>query len=156
TRAIAAYGTDPKARETLTGLVMKGQALFRSVVIEALGDYKASYALAPIGEVAKVDGPLQVDAALALGTIVDKASLALLASLQRTAPTSSLRAIAAGICLLGVNCESHQRYLSESLRFGIATIGFQELVRASASSVGALAVSGRADAAADLIQQGAP
>ncbi|HEX2456497.1 MAG TPA: hypothetical protein VHI99_22555 [Vicinamibacterales bacterium] len=156
TRALAAYGTEPKARETLTGLVMKGQAFFRSIVIEALGDYKAAYALAPIVEVAKVDGPLQVDAALALGKIGDKSSLGILASLQRTAPKASQPGIAAAICLLGVNCESHQRYLSETLRFGIATVGFQELVRASASSLGALAVSGREDAAADLIQQGAP
>ena len=155
-RALAAYASEPKAREMLTGLVMKGQAFFRSVVIEALGDYKATYALAPIVEVAKVDGPLQVDAALALGKIGEKSSLGVLAALQRTAPRESQPAVAAAICLLGVNCESHQRYLSETLRFAIATIGFQELVRASASSLAALAVAGREDAAADLIQQGAP
>ena len=113
---------------------MKGQAYFRSALIEALGDYKAAYAVGPITEVAKIDGPLQVDAAIALGKIGDKASLPVLAGLQRTAPRESQPAVAAAICLLGVNCESHQTYLADTLKFAIATIGFQELLRASASA----------------------
>jgi len=156
TRALAAYGTDPKVKETMAGLVMKGQAFFRSALIEALGDYKAAYAVAPITEVAKIDGPLQVDAAIALGKIGDKASLPLLAGLQRTAPRESQPAVAAAICLLGVNCTSHQSYLSDTLKFSIATIGFQELLRASASGLASLAQSGHEDAAVELIRQGAP
>ena len=156
TRALAAYGADPKVRETMSGLVMKGQAYFRSSVIEALGDYRAAYAVAPITEVAKIDGPLQVDAAIALGKIGDKSSLVTLSALQRSAPRESQPAIAAAICLLGVNCESHQSYLGDTLRFAIATIGFQELVRGSAAGLASLAVSGREAAAAELIRQGAP
>jgi HEAT repeat protein len=71
TRALAAHGDDPKIRQTVEGLVMKGQAFFRSVVIEALGDHRGAYALKPIIEVAKIEGPLQDDAALALGKIGD-------------------------------------------------------------------------------------
>ena len=156
TRALAAYGTDPKVRETMAGLVMKGQAYFRSALIEALGDYRAAYALAPITEVAKIDGPLQVDAAIALGKIGDKASLVTLSGLQRSAPRESQPAIAAAICLLGVNCESHQTYLGDTLRFAVATIGFQALLRGSASGLASLAASGRDAAAAELIRQGAP
>ena len=157
TRALAAYASsDQKVAATMAGLVMKGQAFFRSAVIEAIGDYKGAYALAPITEVAKIDGPLQVDAAIALGKIGDKSSLATLAALQRSAPRESQPAIAAAICLLGVNCESHQSYLNETLRFAIATIGFQELVRGSASGLAALAVAGHESAAAELIRQGAP
>jgi HEAT repeat protein len=156
TRALAAYGTDPKVQEVNAGLVMKGQAFFRSTVIEALGDYRAAYALAPITEVAKIDGPLQVDAAIALGKIGDKSSLATLAALQRSAPRESQPAVAAAICLLGVNCESHEPYLGNTLRFAIATIGYQELVRGSAAGLASLAVSGREAAAAELIRQGAP
>ena len=94
---------------------------------------------------------------LALGKIGDKASLPLLAGLQRTAPRESQPAIAAAICLLGVNCASHQAYLADTLKFAIATIGFQELLR----GVGrrrwpSLAASGREAAAAELIRQGAP
>src|SRR5215218_6179771 len=35
TRTLAAYGADAKVREALTGLVMRGEDLFRAVVIEA-------------------------------------------------------------------------------------------------------------------------
>ena len=143
TRALASYGTDPKVKEVMAGQVMKGQAYFRSALIEALGDYKATYAVAPITEVAKIDGPLQVDAAIALGKIGDKASLSLLAGLQRSAPRESQPAVAAAICLLGVNCESHQAYLTDTLKFSIATVGFQELLRASAAGLASLAQSGR-------------
>ena len=156
TRALAAYGTDPGVRQTMLGLVMKGQAFFRSAVIEALGDYRAAYALKPLTEVARIDGPLQDDAALALGKIADKSSLPVLAGLQRTAPRESQPSIAAAICLLGVNCASHEAYIAQSLAFSIENIGFQELLRSSASALGALAAAGREDAAAELISQGAP
>ena len=104
TRALAAHADDPKVRQTMEGLVMQGQAFFRSVVIEALGDHRGAYAIKPITEVAKIDGPLQDDAVLALGKIGDKAILPVLAGLQRTAPRESQPGIAAAICLLGVNC----------------------------------------------------
>jgi HEAT repeat protein len=155
-RALAAHGDDPRVRQVMDGLVMQGQAFFRSVVIEAIGDYRGAYALQNIVGVAKIDGPLQDDAALALGKIGDKSALPVLAGLQRTAPRESQPSIAAAICLLGVNCSSHQPYIVESLRFSIAKIGFQSLVRSSASGLAVLAVSGREDAAEELIVQGAP
>ena len=117
TRTLAAYGErQPRSRDALIGLVLKGQDFFRSVVIEALGDYKAAYALTSLTAVAKLDGPLQDDAVLALGKIGDKRSLETLAALQRTAPRSVQPSIAAAICLLGINCSSHQGYLEQSLR----------------------------------------
>ena len=156
TRALTAYGTDPVVRQTIINLVMRGHDFFRSEVIQALGDYRASYALAPLTEVAKLDGPLQDDAILALGKIGDKRSLETLAALQRTAPRSVQPAVAAAICLVGSNCEAHQRYLLESLRFAIDNIGYQELLRSAAKGLAALAVAGRQDAAAALIELGAP
>ena len=156
TRTLAAYGTDSRARDVLTGLVLKGQDYFRSVVIEALGDHKAAYALTPITSVAKLEGPLQDDAVIALGKIGDKRSLETLAPLQRTAPRAAQPAVAAAICLLGINCASHQGYLVKSLRFGIDTLGYQELVRASASGLAALAIAGDASAASALIEAGTP
>ncbi|HXW04097.1 MAG TPA: HEAT repeat domain-containing protein [Vicinamibacterales bacterium] len=156
TRALAAFGAQPEARQAMTGLVMKGQAFFRSVVIEALGDYRASYALKPLLEVVAIEGPLQDDAALALGKIGDKAALPALAALQRTAPREAQPAIAGAICLLGVNCSSHERFVVESLRFGIDQPAFQELLRGSATALAALAAAGRQDAAVELVVQGAP
>jgi HEAT repeat protein len=156
TRALAAYGTDSRVRDVLNGLVMKGQDFFRSGIIEALGDYKAAYALPALTTIAKLDGPLQDDAVLAMGKIGDKRSLETLAALQRTAPKAVQPSIAAAICLLGVNCSSHQGYLAESLRFAVATAGYQDLLRASASALAALAVSGDAESTRLLIEVGAP
>ena len=156
TRALAAYASDARVRDVLNGLVMKGEDFFRSAVIEALGDYKAAYALPALTAVAKLDGPLQDDAVLAVGKIGDKRSLETLAALQRTAPKNVQPSIAAAICLLGVNCSSHQGYLAQSLRFAADTAGYQELLRASASALAALATSGDAASAALLIEVGAP
>lgn len=155
-RALAAHGSDARARETMTTLVVKGQDLFRSAVIEALGDHKATYATARITEVARLEGPLQDDAVVALGEIGDKASLAVFAGLQRSAPRETQPAIAAAICMLGVNCPTHTKYLADTLRFAIVNPGFQELVRAAASALAALAVKGQDQPLDILIEQGAP
>ncbi len=156
TRALAASGKDPRVRDVMNGLVLKGQDFFRSAVIEALGDYHAAYALANLTEIAKLDGPLQDDAALAIGKIGDKASLGVLAGLQRTAPRTAQPSIAAAICLLGVNCSSHLNYLDETLRFAIANPGFQDLLRAAASGLAAIASAGNREALDVLVDQGAP
>jgi HEAT repeat protein len=156
TRALAAYGSEPKVRAAMDGLVMKGQDLFRSAVIDALGDYKADYALSSIMAVSKLDGPLQEDAILALGKIGDKRALPTLAGLQATAPKNLQPEIAASICLLGTNCDVHQRFILESLTFSSKNIGYQELLRASARALGALAQEGHADAAGALIDFGIP
>ena len=156
TRALAAYGADPAVRQTMTQLVMSGHDFFRGEVIQALGDYKAAYALPAITNVAKLVGPLQDDAVLAMGKIGDKRSLETLAVLQRSAPRAVQPAIAAAICLVGSNCDAHERYLVESLRFAIANIGYQELLRSSSKGLAALAISGRETAANTLIELGAP
>jgi HEAT repeat protein len=156
TRAIAAHGDQKAAQATMSELVMKGQDFFRSVVIEAIGDYQGAYAFAPLTTVARQDGPLQDDAALALGKIGDKRALETLAALQRTAPRNNQPAVAAAICLLDINCGSHQGYLTESLKFGIAQIGFQDLVRGAASGLAALAVDGNPQALQTLIDLGTP
>jgi HEAT repeat protein len=156
TRTLAAYGTDPRVREALTALVMKGQDFFRSAVIEALGDYKGAYALPSLIQVAKLDGPLQEDAVLAIGKIGDKKSVDVLAPLQRTAPRNSQPTIAAAICLLGINCSSHQSYLEQSLKFSMETDGYRDLLRASTRGLAALATAGNEQALAQLIEYGGP
>jgi HEAT repeat protein len=156
TRALAAYATDPRVRDALNGLVIKGQDFFRSAVIEAIGDYKGAYALPSLTQVAKLDGPLQDDAVLAIGKIGDKKSLDTLAALQRTAPRSVQPTIAAAICLLGINCSSHQNYLEQSLKFSMETDGYRDLLHGSTRGLAALAVSGNAEAASQLIEYGGP
>ena len=155
-RALAALGSDPRVRQALVQQVTRGEDFFRSAVIEALGDYKAQYAFDQITAVAKLEGPLQDDAALALGKIGDKRALETLAALQRTAPKPTQPSIAAAICLLGVNCESHLSYLVETLKFADKNEGYQELLRSAASGLGALAVAGRVEAAQALADVGVP
>jgi len=127
--------------------VTRGQDYFRSMVIEALGDYRARYAYDAIAAVAKIEGPLQDDAALALGKIGDARALDTLAALQRSAPRTTQPAIAAAICLLGVNCPAHTSYLVDTLTFTETTSGFQELARAAAAALGAIAVASPEEAA---------
>ena len=161
-RAMAALGALPagdditRVRQALLREVSRGEDFFRSAVIEALGDYKATYAVDAIVAVAKLDGPLQDDAALTLGKIGDKRVLETLAGLQRTAPRQAQPAVATAVCLLDVNCESHEGYLLETLKFSDKNPGFQELLRGAASGLGALAVAGRASAAGVLIDVGVP
>jgi len=156
TRALAAYGDDPAVQKALSGLVLRGIDLYRSAVIEALGDYRAAYALAPIMDVAKLDGPLQEDAILAMGKIGDKRALAVLQELQKSAPRVRQPAVAAAICLLGINCGSHQSFVVETMTFSMKTTGFQDLLRASARALGTLAAAGREDAATTILDAAIP
>ncbi len=161
-RALAALAALPpgdevaRVRQALLREVGRGEDFFRSAVIEALGDHKAGYALDPLMAIARLDGPLQDDAALALGKIGDRRALETLAAIQRTAPRQTQPAIATAICLLDVNCDSHQGYLVETLKFADKNPGFQELLRGTAAGLGALAVAGDPDAAGALVDIGGP
>jgi HEAT repeat protein len=158
--APAATGFSKTTADTVRNLmrqaVTRGQDFFRSIAIEALGDHKAAYALPEILKVAMVDGPLQDDAALAIGKIGDKKGLETLAAIQRTAKRNVQPTIAAGICLLGVNCGSHIGYLIQTLRFSVKEVGYQELLRSAANGLAAVAASGNTDALAALFEVGMP
>ena len=153
-RALAAHGTDQRVRERLLVEVGRGQDFFRSAVIEALGDYRATYALEPLMAIARLDGPLQVDAVIALGKLKDPRAMETLASLQRSAPREVQPPIAAAICLLGVNCESHVPFLIDTLRFAEENAGFQALLRNTVTGLVALANAGNQETAAALIDIG--
>lgn len=155
-RALAAHASSPAVQQALVRDVGRGEDFFRGTVIEALGEVRAAFAREAITAVALQDGPLQDDAAIALGRIGDQRSLEVLAGLQRTAPRVRQPSVAAAICLLNVNCASHEPYLVETLKFGDRNPGFQELLRAAAGGLGALGVGGRASAAAALLDVGIP
>jgi HEAT repeat protein len=144
------------ARQLLVRDVSRGEDYFRSSVIEALGDYKAAYAYDAITAVSKLDGPLRDDAVVSLGKIGDKRALETLAQLQRSAPRQAQPSIATAICLLDVNCSSHENYLVEVLKFTEKNTGYQELLRAAAAGLGALGVAGHQEAAESLIEIGIP
>jgi HEAT repeat protein len=144
-RALVALGSvadDARIHETLVREAGRGQDFFRSVVIEALGDYKAQYAFDALAGFVKIDGPLQGDTAIALGKLGDKRALDALTALQRTASKSSQPYLAAAVCLLGVNCESQRKFLAETLKFADRNPGYQDTLRASAAALEQLAVAG--------------
>ena len=155
-RALAAHGDDVRVQQVLVREAGRGEDFFRSAVIEALGDYKAKYAFDTVNAIAKLDGPLLDDAALALGKIGDPRALATLAGLQRSAQKAAQPFVAAGICLLGTNCDAHENFLIETLKFTDQNIGFQELLRGAAAGLGALGVGGRASATRALFDVGIP
>jgi HEAT repeat protein len=155
-RALAAQGSDPRVRETLLMDVGRGQDYFRSAVIEAVGDYRLTYAVEPLLTIARQGGPLQVDAVLALGKLKDQKAVETLAGLQRSAPREVQPTIAAAICLLGVNCDAHAPYLVETLRFANKNPGFQELLRNTVTALVALANSGHTQALNALFEVGIP
>jgi HEAT repeat protein len=155
-RALAVQGDDPRVRQALLREAGRGKDFFRSAVIEALGDYHAQYAVDALTAIAKLDGPLQADAALALGEIGDKRALELLAGLQRTAPRQVQPTIAAAICLLGVNCDSHEKYLIDTLKFADRNPGFQMMLRSAAAGLGRLALGGHQEALDALFEIGIP
>lgn len=155
-RALAAMSKEPKVADVLIRDAGRGLDFFRSTVIEALGDYRIAAATAKLTEIVKIDGPLQDDAATALGQIGDKNSLNTLAQLQQTASKEMQPAVAAAICLLGVNCAAHIGYLEKTLKFADTYPGYQDLVRGAASGLGHIARQGNTDALRILFDVGIP
>lgn len=142
TRTLVAMHADPRARAAVAPLITSGEDFFRGEVIQALGDYKATWAAPAILAVAMLDGPLQDDAVLALGKIGDTSALAGLTELRKQVARERLPAIAAATCMLGVNCDGNHKYLDDSLRFAAANQGFTVLLRTSSHALGAFAARG--------------
>jgi len=155
TRAVAAHGDDPRARETLAPLVLRGEDYFRGAVIEALGEYRGAYALEEIETVARLDGPLQDDAITAIGRIGDRTRLPALIEVQKSAADSLQPTVSASLCLLGLNCETHATFVVATLGFASAAPDRQELLRGAVHAAGMLARAGREDALAALLRVGA-
>jgi HEAT repeat protein len=155
-RALAAMPKEPKVAEVLIRDAARGLDFFRSTVIEAIGDYKIAAAVPRLTEIAKVEGPLQDDAATALGKIGDKSSLGTLAAMQQSAPKEAQPAIAAAICLLGTNCSVHIGYLQKTLTFADTYPGYQDLLRGAAAGLGNIARQGNEDALRILFDVGIP
>ena len=125
-------------------------------MIEALGDYRIAAAVPKLSEIAKIEGPLQDDAATALGQIGDKNSLNTLAQMQQSAPKEIQPAIAASICLLGTNCTVHIGYLEKTMAFADTYPGYQDLVRSAAAGLGHIAGQGNQEALRILFDVGIP
>jgi hypothetical protein len=154
TRALAAQLKDPRARDVLSPLVLKGADYFRGTVIDALGEYGGTFAIADLASVAELEGPLQDDAITALGRLGGASQVSLLARLQRTAPQQLQPTIAAALCLLDRACEETRKYLKESLAFAAGSSAYQSLLRGVVHGLGMLALRGDPTALPVLIDAG--
>jgi HEAT repeat protein len=154
TRAVAAYGDDPRARAALEPLVTRGADLFRSAVIEALGDSHARYASAAIADVAKLDGPLQDEAVLSLGKIGDASVLAQLSALQQHGPDEVQPAVAAAVCMITHSCAVQDEFLKKTLAFAAAHEDRPSLLSRVAHALDSLAATNHAPAFATLFDAG--
>lgn len=154
TRALAAHGDDPRARDVLVPLVSRGEDYFRGAVIEALGDYRGQYALSAIEAVARLDGPLQDDAVAAIGKMGEASRLRLLVDLQRKVPDVGQPTLSASLCLLGLNCDAHKTYIVDTLKFAAAAEDRQALLRGAVHGAEMLARAGHDDMLAALYEVG--
>ena len=155
-RAVAAHTNDPRARAAVEPLIVRGQDDFRGALIDALGDYRAAFALPAIADVARLDGPLQDDAVTSVGEIGDASAHALLTELQRTGPKVVQPSVAAAMTLLGFNAAANLDYLKKSLVFAVTSEGSQPLLRGTAHALAVLAVRGNAEALKALVEAGVP
>ncbi len=153
-RAVAAHADDPRARAAAAPLILNGQDDFRGALIAALGDYRASFALSAIADVARLDGPLQDDAVTALGEIGDPSVHALLTDLQRNGPRPVQPSVAAAMVLLGINVAPNEEFLQKSLTFAATSGQDPVLLRGAAHALAVLAVRNRAGALQALVRTG--
>jgi hypothetical protein len=134
-RALAALPPDPAVQRALIGEVGRGFDFFRSAVIDALGEYRATYAIDAIAAVAQNDGPLQDDAVLALGRIGDRRALGTLSKLTN-ADLTVQAALQAAQCMLGAECGARVEWLATAARNARST---PELVHAAVAAIGEVA-----------------
>ncbi|MCC7185091.1 MAG: HEAT repeat domain-containing protein, partial [Acidobacteria bacterium] len=156
TRALAASHQDPTVRAAVTPLITRGEDYFRGSVIEALGDYRATWAAPIIAEVAKLDGPLQDDAITAIGKLGDKSQLPMLAALQKSAPRDAQPSIAAATCLITGACGPHEDYLKRTLTVAASDAQYQTLLRSTGFSLAVLATRGSTAAFTSLLDVAEP
>jgi hypothetical protein len=133
--ALAALGSDPQVQRALINEAGRGLDFFRIAVIEALGERKATYAADAILEVAKIDGPLQDDAVLALARIGDARVTAIVPP-GTNARADTAAALYAARCLLGQDCAGQVKAL-----LGIASGpgASPQVVRAAMTALTAIA-----------------
>jgi HEAT repeat protein len=155
-RTVAAHTNDPRARAAVEPLIVRGQDDFRGALIDALGDYRAAFALPAIADVARLDGPLQDDAVTSVGEIGDPSAHALLTELQRSGPKVVQPSVAAAMTLLGFNAAANLDYLKKSLVFAVTSEGNQPLLRGTSHALAVLAVRGNAEALKALVEAGVP
>ena len=147
--ALAALGEDARVQRALLGEVGRGLDFFRGAVIDALGRQRAAYAIDTIASVAKLPGPLQDDAVIALGRIGGPRALAALGPLatDSSSPAFSLT-VRAAQCIAGERCDAAIKAIVDAVSAPGASAA---VIRAGMSGLIAVAGSGNQAATAALV-----
>ncbi len=142
-RALAAHDDAAAVRARLVRDVDRGESYFRAVVIEALGEHGAGYAVDALLAVASEPGPLQGDALLALGKIGDPRAAHVIVASRTVVPDALQPFVSAAACLLRIDCDTQFRYIVEALHHGVQTAAAgRPLLRSAAAALAALAAAG--------------
>ena len=147
--ALAALGEDMRVQRALIGEIGRGLDFFRSAVIEALGRRHAAYALDAIEAVAKLRGPIQDTAVIALGRIGGARALAALTAIAAdpVAPPLALT-LRAARCMAGEACAA----AIEAINAAVITPSVSAAVlRSGVSGLTAIATTGNPPATAALV-----
>ena len=144
--ALAAIGNDPQVQAALIAEAGRGFDFFRIAVIEALGERRALYAVEAIAAAAKLDGPIQDDAVLALGRIGGARATEVLASLTPEGP-QLVASLHAAQCLLGTDCAGRVKALVDIASDPRAS---SPAARAAISALGAIAAKPELAAVTEL------
>jgi hypothetical protein len=141
--ALAAIGDGnaPIQRMLITE-IGRGLDMFRSAIIESLGEHRAAYAVDAIAAVAQLEGPLQDDAVVALGKIGGTKGSAVLVDLAKGAGDIALTA-RASLCVSGTGCDETIKLLLDT---AVSTRTTASRARAALGGLAAIATTGNAPA----------
>jgi len=147
--ALGALGDDMRVQRALLGEIGRGLDFFRGAVIDALGRRRAAYALDGIAAVAKLQGPLQDDAVIAIGRIGGSRALAVLKPLAAEPPSQALAlTLDAAQCLAGEGCDAAIKTIVAAVT---APSAGAAVIRAGVSALTAVAAAGNQTATAALV-----
>ena len=147
--ALAALGDDARVQKALLGEIGRGLDFFRAAVIEALGRRRAAYALDGIAPVAKLQGPLQDGAVIAVGRIGGQRALAMLTALAAESPTPALGlTLRASRCMAGEPCDAAIEAIAAAV---VAPSVSAAVLRAGMGGLTAIAATGNQPAIAALV-----
>lgn len=152
-RALVAHAEDAEVQEKLLFHLDREEDFFRSALIEALGDYRADYAVERLIPIAASEGPLRDDALIALGKIGQLSALSVISEAQGVVSDVLQPVVSAAACMLGFDCQNQEQYIFQSLRVS-ATSGNRDSLRSAARAAVALAMVGRLGAAEVLFDIG--
>jgi hypothetical protein len=147
--ALAAVGDDARVQKALLGEIGRGLDFFRGAVIESLGRRRAAYGLDGIAAVAKLQGPLQSAAVIALGRIGGARALAMLTPLAAESPSPPLAlTLRAARCMAGEQCDAALEAITAAV--GAPSVS-AAVLRAGMGGLTAIATTGNQPAIVALV-----